>query len=138
MIVRFIVSTIVGGIVFFVLGFLIYGLFLDAWMKANVVEYAGLMNAQPQMLALVGMNLVWAGLIAFVADNWANVKDFGAGMKVGGVIMFFAGIAINLSNTAFMNIYTNSLVPVVDTVAITFMGVITGGVIGLVLGKMKS
>ncbi len=136
MIARFIVSAVAGGIVMFVLGFLIYGLALDPWMKANIAEYAGLMKKAPDMIALAGMNIVWAGLIAFVADNWAKARDFGSGMKVGGILMFFASIAINLGYTAFMNMYLSVLVPLVDSVAMTFLGVVVGGVIGVVLGKM--
>jgi hypothetical protein len=137
MIARFIVSAVAGGIVFFVLGFLIYGMALDPWMRANTVQYAGLMINPPNMLALAGSNIVWAGMIALVADNWAGVKDFGAGMKIGGILMFFAAVAINLGYTAFMNIFLSALVPVVDVAVVTFMGVITGGVIGFILGKMN-
>lgn len=137
MVVRFLVSTAVGGILFFVLGFLLYGMLLDPWMRANITQYPGLMKEMPDMVPLAGMNLVWAGMIAFVADNWANAKDFGSGMKVGGVLMFFAAIAVNLGYTAFMNMFQSLLVPVVDSVVMTFMGVLTGGAIGFVLGKMN-
>jgi len=137
MIARFIVSAVVGGIVFFVLGFLLYGMLLDPWMRANVTQYPGLMKEVPDMVPLAGMNLVWAASIAFVADNWANARDFGSGMKVGGILMFFASIAVNLSFTAFMNMFQNLLVPVVDSITWTFIGVVSGGVIGIVLGKMK-
>ena len=58
-------------------------------------------------------------------------------MKVGGILMFFASIAVNLSFTAFMNMFQNLLVPVVDSITWTFIGVVSGGVIGIVLGKMK-
>jgi site-specific recombinase len=136
MVVRFIVSAVAGGIVMFILGFLIYGLALDPWMKANIAEYAGLMKETPDFIALAGMNIVWAGLIAFVADNWAKARDFGSGMKVGGILMFFAAIAMNLGYTAFWNLFQSVLVPLVDSVVMTFMGVVVGGVIGVVLGKM--
>lgn len=137
MIVRFIVSSIAGGIVFFILGFLIYGLALDPWMKANTAQFAGLMKEVPDMIPLAVANIVWAGMIAFVAENWANTRNFADGMKVGGILMFFAAMAINLQFTAFMNMYLSVLVPIVDTFVVTFMGVVTGGVIGFIIGKMK-
>lgn len=137
MAVRFLVSTVVGGIVFFILGFLLYGMLLDPWMKANITQYAGLMKEIPDMVPLAGMNLVWAGMIAFVADNWAKANDLGSGMKVGGILMLFASIAVNLGYTAFMNMFQSLLVPVVDSVVWTFIGVVSGGVIGIVLGKMN-
>lgn len=137
MVVRFLVCAIAGGIVIFVLGFLIYGLALASWMQANTVQYPGLMIDPPNFVALAVSNIVWAGLIAFVADNWANAKDFGAGMKVGGIVMFLASMAMNLGYTAFWNIFQNMLVPVVDVAVMTFMGVVAGGVIGFILGKMN-
>ena len=76
-------------------------------------------------------------MIAFVADNWAKARDLGTGMKVGGVLMFFSAMAINLQFSAFMNIYLSFLLPVIDVAIVTFMGVVCGGVIGLILGKMS-
>ncbi|MCO6510496.1 MAG: hypothetical protein J5I65_06850 [Aridibacter famidurans] len=137
MVVRFLVCSIAGGIVIFVLGYLIYGLALASWIQANTVQYPGLIINPPNLVALAISNIVWAGMIAFVADNWANAKDFGAGMKVGGILMFFSAMAVNLQNTAFMNIFQNMLVPVVDVAGVTFMGVFAGGVIGFILGKMN-
>ncbi|QQS42825.1 MAG: hypothetical protein IPM63_07795 [Acidobacteriota bacterium] len=136
MVVRFLVCAIAGGIVIFVLGFLIYGLALAGWIQANTVQYPGLILDPPNFVALAISNIVWAGMIAFVADNWANARNFGAGMKVGGILMFFSAMAVNLQNTAFMNIFENMLVPVVDVAGVTFMGVFAGGVIGFILGKM--
>jgi len=137
MIVRFIVSSVVGGIVFFILGFLIYGLALDPWMKANTVQYTGMLKDPPDFIALGLANIVWAAMVAFVADNWANARDFASGAKVGGLLMFFAVVALDLQFVAFMNLYLNVLVPLVDVVAVTVMGIITGGVIGIVLGMMN-
>lgn len=137
MVVRFLVSAVAGGIVFFVLGFLIYGLALQPWIMANTAQYPGLMIDPPNFIALAISNIVWAGLIAFIADNWANARDFASGMKVGGIVMFFAAMAINLGYTAFWNMFLSILVPVVDVAALTFMGVVTGGVIGFILGKMN-
>ncbi|HUF05622.1 MAG TPA: hypothetical protein VMM38_15790 [Aridibacter sp.] len=137
MIVRFIVSAVAGGIVIFILGYLIYGLALHSWILANTAQYPGLLINPPSMVPLAISNIVWAGLIAFVADNWAKARDFASGMKVGGIVMFFSAMAINLGYIAFMNIFLSVLVPVVDVAAVTFMGVVSGGVIGFILGKMN-
>ncbi|REJ79322.1 MAG: DUF1761 family protein [Acidobacteria bacterium] len=137
MIVRFIVSSLAGGIVLFLLGFLIYGLFLEAWMRTQIADLPGMMKEEPDMIALAVFNLVLAGMIAFVAENWAKARNFVDGLKVGGVLIFFYSMSVNLSFTAFMNVITSISAPIVDVFAMTFMGTIAGGVIGIVLGKMR-
>ena len=137
MVVRFIVSSIAGGIVFFVLGFLIYGLMLEPWMRTQMAEFPGMMKEAHDLIVLAVFNLVLAAMIAFVAENWAKARNFVDGLKVGGVLMFFYGMAVNLSFTAFMNIFLSVYAPIVDVFTMTLMGTIAGGVIGLVLGKMS-
>ncbi|MDH3494356.1 MAG: hypothetical protein OEM82_12450, partial [Acidobacteriota bacterium] len=99
-------------------------------------EYAGLMKDPPNMVALGLHNLVLAWFIAFVFDQWAEIRNFAGGFVGGAVIMFAVALATVLGYLAFMNIYKSLAMPAVDVVAVTIMGAITGGVIGLILGKM--
>ncbi len=134
---RTIVAAVVGGIVLFLTGFLIYGLILASFVKANTVEYAGLMKDPPNMVALSLHNLVYGWFIAFVFDQWAGIRNFAGGFVGGGLIMFSVGLATVLGYLAFMDIYKGLTLPAVDVIAITIMGAITGGVIGAILGKMS-
>ena len=139
MLVRVLAATVAGGIANFALGFVIYGMLLDPYFKANMVVYQGLMKEpMPDMVPLVIANLVSAFLFAFIFDYWASIKTFVGGLKGGAIIMFLMAVIIDLQFLAFMNLWKGGFVPiVVDVIAATVMGAIVGGVIGAVLGLMN-
>ena len=136
MIARVLAATVAGGITYFILGFLIWGLFLEDAMRPNMNVYPGLMNEVPIWAPLILANLVTAFLFAYILDNWAQVRTFGGGAKAGAIIAFLQTLSFQLMFLAFMNIAKNYIPPVVDVIVATVMGAITGGVIGLVLGMM--
>ncbi|CAN5602317.1 hypothetical protein BH10ACI3_BH10ACI3_09510 [soil metagenome] len=138
MLTRVLAATVVGGIAFFVLGFLIYGLVLDPYMKANMVEYAGLVKDPPGWAALVGANLTNALLFAFIFDRWAGIKTFVGGLKGGAIVMLLISITLDLQFLAFMNLWKGGFLPiVVDIVGATVLGALAGAVVGAVLGLMN-
>jgi hypothetical protein len=139
MLVRVLAATVAGGIAFFILGFLIFGVLLDPYMKANMIQYPGLMKEPtPDWVALVGWNLVSALLYAFIFDYWAGIRTFVGGLKAGAIIMFLTSVGMDLQFLAFMNIWKGGPVPIiVDIIAATVLGALVGGVIGMVLGLMN-
>lgn len=138
MFVRLIAAAIAGGIAFFALGFLIYGLLLDPYMKANTIVYPGLIKETPDFPWLVLANVVNAFLFAYIFDQWAGIRSFIGGLKGGAILMFLFALSMDLQFVAFMNMWKgNPLVPIiVDILAAAILGALAGGVIGFVLGKM--
>jgi hypothetical protein len=138
MLTRVLAATVAGGIAFFVLGFLIYGLLLDPLvMKPNMIEYSGLMKDPPMWVPLVLANLVNAFYLAFIFDKWAGIRTFAGGLKGGAIVMFLIGLTFQLMFMAFMNISKNHIPMIADLVGSTVLGAIGGGVIGAVLGMMN-
>jgi hypothetical protein len=134
---RVLVAAIVGAIVMFFLGYLIYGLALASFMQANTIQYPGLMKDPPEFIALGLSNLAFAWLYAFIFDNWAGIKTFVGGVLGGISIAIPLALAVDLQYLAFMNIYKSLIVILVDIVAIAVMNGIAGGVMGLIIGKMS-
>jgi len=121
-----------------VVGYLIYGLALASFFANSTVEYQGLMKNPPDLILIAIFNLIWAAMIAFVADYWASVSTPAGGAKVGGILMFFAALAVDFQNLAMMNIFKSPfLMILIDVVIVTAMGIIAGAVIGFVIGKMR-
>ena len=136
-ITRVLAGTLVGGIVMFFLGWLIFGVFLMDFMKTNMIQYSGLMKEpMPDMIPLVIANLAFAWLIAFVFDYWAGIRDFVSGLKGGAFIGFPIAVWIDLQFFAFMNLYKGITPIIVDVLAATALSAIVGGVIGFVMGKI--
>lgn len=134
--IRVLAATVAGAITMFVLGYLIFGLALAEYMRANTVQYPGLMVEPPRFIPLFLANLVWAWLIAYIFEHWARIRTFASGLIGGSVIMLPIALAVDLQYLAFMNIWTSTLPMFIDVIAVTVMGAIVGGVIGLVLGMM--
>lgn len=139
MLVRVLAATVAGGIAFFVLGFVIYGLLLDPYMKAHMIVYPGLIKEpMPDFVPLVAANLVNAFLFAFVFDYWAGIRTFVGGLKGGAILGFLIAMTFDLQFLAFMNMWKDGPIPVVvDIIGATVLSALAGGVIGLVLGLMK-
>jgi len=138
MIIRVLAAAFAGAIVFFGLGFVIYGVLLDAYFKANMIHYAGLMKEpMPDMILLFLWNFVMAFLFAFVFDYWAGIRTFVGGLKGGAILMFLIALMTQLQNLAFMNVMKGYAPAVVDLIAGTVLGAIAGGVVGIVLGLMN-
>jgi hypothetical protein len=139
MLTRVLAATVAGGVAFFVLGFVIYGLILDPMvMRPNMnPEMAKFMNEVPHWIPLVLGNLVLALLVAYIFDTWAGIRTFAGGAKGGAIIMFLMAFHIQLMFLAFMRM-SDSLTPTIaDILGSTVMGAIGGGVIGQVLGMMN-
>lgn len=138
MLPRVLAATVAGGITFFILGFLIFGLLLEQMvMKPNMNTFPGLMNDPPLWVPLVLGNFVAAFLLAFIFDKWASISTFVGGLKAGAIVWFLMSLFTQLMFIAFMNLSKNYIPPIVDVVASLVMGGLAGGVIGLVLGMMK-
>ena len=137
MVTRLLAAAVAGGITFFVLGFLIYGLLLENLMKPNMNTYPGLMNETPVWVPLVLANFVSALLLAYIFEKWAGIRTFAAGLQGGAVVWFLIALSFQLMFLAFMNLHKNYIPVVADIIGSTVMGAIGGGVIAMVLGLMN-
>ena len=139
MLTRVLAATVAGGITFFILGFLIYGLLLDPIvMKPNMNHHAAkFMNEPPVWIPLVLANFVNAFLLAYIFDKWASIKTFVGGMKGGAIVFFLIALGFQLMFLAFMKLMNGYVPMVADLIGSTVMGAIGGGVVGQVLGMMN-
>lgn len=134
---KFTIGTLVGGIAFFLLGYLFYGVALAGFMKDHANPSAP-MRAMADIIwwALILGNLAGAALITWVILKMGNVNSFGGGSRVGLVLGFYVGLARNLITYGTAN--TMDLTGLlVDVVIGAIMSAIVGGIIAMVLRKPK-
>lgn len=135
--VKTLVAALAGGIVMFGLGFLFFAVLFTNYFQENMVQYAGLMKEPPIIWAIFLFNVVWAWLIAWIADR-SGSAGWAAGAMTGAITMFTVSLAMNLDFFAFLNIH-KSLAPIlVHLIGVTIMGAAAGAVIGLVLDYFQS
>lgn len=131
---RVLLAAVGGAVSNFLVGWVVYGMLLMDYMKANTVQYAGLMKEPPNLVIMFISGFFWALTYAYIFHRWAGIKDFKSGMMAGMVISILYGLAIDLQFLAMMNLYVGYTVILVDVAASTVMGSIMGGVVGLILG----
>lgn len=133
---KILIGALAGTVVFFLLGYLVWGLLLRDFMTANTGSAGAVMKADSDMIwwALVLGNFAAAFLLAFIFDFWANISTFVTGAKAGALIFGLIALFHNLVEYATANLINLPAV-FVDAIATAVIGAIVGGVIGLVLGR---
>lgn len=130
-------GTVFGGISFFFLGWLVWGILLAGLMET--MYNPGLSRPDNEMIwwALIVSNLALALLIT-LGLKWAGAKSAKDGLKVGAIIGGLYALTVDLgmySMTTSINDFTGVIV---DVLAYTVLSAIIGLVIVLTWGKEKS
>jgi len=121
----FLLSGIAGTIVYFLFGWLFYGiLFSDIYPQ------------EQSMLFIFLGSLFYAFTFALIFNRWAHISKFVTGLKAG----FFIGLLLALSINFFMQASTAGIdTDFAITVAINAVSAaIMGGVIAAVIGATKA
>lgn len=134
--IRILTATLVGSIIIFLLGYLIFGILLEPYTKVDDVPYPGLRKNPPDFMLLMLKNVVQAFLLVYIFEYLAEIRTFKRGLIVSGIIMFIITVSLNLSLLSIMNLH-NSIIPnIFDVIGETVRMAIGGGVIGWILGRM--
>ena len=126
---NFLVSGVVGGIVNFLLGWLLYGIIFK-----DQFPVTGEMNFTMLVLGSLSLGL----FMSYIYVKWAQISNWKTGLQAGAVIGLFMALYwdfyINMTKvTADIN-WQNFGLDVLLTIVAT---AITGAVIAVVLDKMK-
>ena len=127
---KFALATLAGGIVFFVTGFLFYGLLLrDFTMAAQ----AGVKET-PDFGILILAQLIFGAFLTMVLRRWPDAGTFAEGAKAGAVLTVLLALGFGLTQFATT---TNIEAPLiaVNAVVSAIRGALAGGAIGAVLGR---
>jgi hypothetical protein len=127
---------IIGGIAFFFLGWLIYGIILTNYMMANGNQCAARPMDQFVWPALILSNLGWGFFVA-VIFNWTNTLDWKDGALKGALLGLLTSFSIDLGYYSTTTMYS-SLAPLfVDILAVVVMVAIGGALIAWAMGTVK-
>jgi uncharacterized membrane protein len=134
---RFFISGLVGGIVSFFVGFLIYGILLAKLMDASTGSATNVMRGANEMVYWsIILGSIFMGFTLAYIFELGKIKSIGSGIMVGAI----AGILI-IAGHDFTSYGTSNLFNLnglfADVIASTIMQAITGAAIGFVNSKMK-
>lgn len=132
---KFLIGTLVGGVAFFFLGYLLYGLALAGFFAGHAGAASGEMKTMEEIVwwSLIAGNIASGALLTYIFLKWANVSTFSSGLSAGGAVGFLASLSMDLIRYATSNSLdlTGSLA---DVAVGTVMSAVAGGIIGAALG----
>lgn len=133
---KIITAGLVGAVVAFLLGFLVYGMALASFFEANSGSATGVYRGDDEMLwiPMILGHITWGMLFALIYGRWATISTFATGAKAGAVIGFLVGATFDLINLGSTHI-SNSTAAIVDIIVMTVLSAIVGGVVGWFLGR---
>jgi hypothetical protein len=135
---KMIVAALVGSVIAFFLGWLVFGILLGPFYENHTIHYKGLMRdeTQTRLYAIYLAQLCWCGLLAYVFDRWANIRSFGPGLMGGLIMGALIFTASDLMTWSMMNLMGCKMM-IVNIIANTlYMGVM-GGIVAHILGMGK-
>jgi uncharacterized membrane protein len=134
---KIIFGGLIGGAVYFLLGFVFYGmLFMDFFAK-NTGSATGVMKEPMDWWALILGNILWGCLLAVIFGKWAGIRTMQTGAMAGALLGFLAWGAMDFTMLGTTNI-GNLTSTIVDIALGTVVSAIVGAVIGWFYGLEKA
>lgn len=132
---KLLIGGIVGGILFFLLGWLIYGMLLMDFMKTHVGAAGDVSRIEMDYLYLIIGNLAMGFLLAYIFLK-GNVSSMAGGLVTGGIIGALVSVGVDCTMYGTTNIISKTAMAA-DVAAMTVMCAIVGAVVGMVMGMGK-
>ena len=134
---RFVVGTLVGGMVLYAVGYVIFTRAFAAFYAANAGSATGVDRGGELFWAVALANLAYAGLVMFAIGNRVDSLSVGEGATIGAIVGFLLWCTADFVVYGTTNI-ANLTRTVVDPLLEIVHGGIGGAVIAAVLRKMPA
>ena len=134
---KLLMGGIVGGILYFGLGYLVYGNLLMNFMKDHPGTATGVDRAMEDFdfLYLAIGNLAMGFLLAYVFVK-SNVTSLAGGLVTGGIIGALVSVAYDCMIYGTTNVISKTAMAA-DVAATTVICAIIGAVVGMIMGMGK-
>lgn len=134
---KILIAGVAGGIIFFLLGWLVYGILLMDFMSENAGPGAASIHKEPmEMWALVVSNFAWGFLFAIMFGRWSTGITPAEGAMRGAATGLLVALFLDMSMYAMSNILTAKTL-VADIAAMTVIAAIGGWSIAFILRMGK-
>lgn len=131
---KFLIGGLVGGVIYFLLGYLFYGNLLADFFVKNAGTASGVSRPMDQFVwwALALGNIFEGFLLSYIFIK-SNVNTIGSGLLTGAAIGLLMAASYDLISYGTSNLTTTTGV-MGDIGTFTLMSAITGAIVALVLG----
>ena len=129
-------GTVFGGVVYFLLGWLFYGILFMDFFSANMNQCASKPGGDMTWWAMIVSNLITALLLTLIL-KWSGAKRFVDGLKTGALFGVLLTLSFDLSSWSMTTMYRNFGSLLADVAVSTLMIAVVGMMIVLLWGKEK-
>ena len=135
---KFLVGGIVGGVLYFLLGWVVYGMLMKDFFAANL-NAPGTMRADADMIwwALIVGQLAGGFLLAYIIGK-ANAASAGGGAAVGFVVGLLVGISFDFTMYGTSTILVSLKGIGADVAVFAVMSAIAGAGAGWAMSTRKA
>lgn len=130
-------GTIFGGVVYFLIGWLVYGILLADFSAANFNQCANRPMAEMIYWAMIISNLSYALFLTLML-KWSGASGWMDGLKTGALFGLLFSVTIDFSFYSMTTMFNNTSSMIIDIVVNAVVAAIIGTVIVLVWGKNKT
>ena len=134
---RFVVGTIVGAIVLFVFGYVIFDWAFGVFYAANAGSATGADRSDILYWAVALAVLAYAALIMYAIGNRVGTLSILEGAKIGAIVGFLLWFTADFMSYGYTNL-SNLTKTIVDPLLEIVHGGIAGAVIAAVLKKVPA
>jgi hypothetical protein len=127
-------GTVFGGIAFFFLGWLVWGILLAGVMAEMMNTSLNRPATDMVWWAIIASNLVLA-LLVTLSLKWYGAKSIVDGLKIGALVGVLYALTADLGMYSMTTMITDLMAIIVDAVAYIVVAGVTGLVIVLTWGK---
>jgi len=128
------IGGIAGGVLYFLLGYLIYGVLLPDFMMENYNSCMDRAMEDYAWWALISANFVWGFFLA-ITIHLSGAKNLLDGLKTSFVAGGLVSLGMALSFFSMSSMYHTRIGAVADVLISTAFFTLVGGIITLVMQK---
>ena len=132
---RFVIGTLAGGIVMYLVGYLIWGLLLADFFAANAGSATGVARETRLIWAVVLGTFSLAALVTLAVGSQAGASTILDGLKIGAIVGFLVWFGVDFMDYGIRNV-SNLTATIVDPLLEIVRTGIGGAVIAAVLGRL--
>ena len=129
------IGGVIGGVAFFLLGWLIFGIVLMP-MTASYTNMSCMRPEAELSLPLLAVaNLLWGLTFAYIFSKMPGITGFASAAVQGAIISVLIGLSYDIFMYVFTTMNTSLVIAVYNLIGNIILGGLGGGVIGWWMGR---
>ena len=134
---KLLLGTLIGGLVYFFGGWIIYDMILGEFFKSQAGSAQGVAREAPLLWSLALGSFTAGLLLTLIFNRWAGIKTAVSGAKAGALIGFLIALAFDFTQYGMTNLMSFTGL-VGDALTYGFISGLAGAAIGWMLGRDDS